>query len=94
MKSAADFFFAVNESTRIKGIEDPSDDAIEFLSLMAERIFQGLDSAGSHGRLRDNQILWEGMLKGVQFRLAKDKLIERQRAAAANSVFKADRSDS
>jgi hypothetical protein len=94
MKSAADFFFAVNESTRIQGIDDPAEDAVEFLELMAETIFKGLDAAGSTGRDRDNRILWEGMLKGVQFRLAKDRLLDMQRRAAANSVFKADHDNS
>jgi hypothetical protein len=94
MKSASDFFFAINESTRIKGIPDEAPDAVEFLELMAETIFSGLDRAGSTGRDRDNRILWEGMLKGVQFRLAKDKLLDQQRRQQANSVFKADHDNS
>ena len=94
MKSASDFFFAINEATRIKGIADPAPDAIEFLELMATRIFSGLDLAGATGRDRDNRILWEGMLKGVQFRLAKDKLIAQQQLAQANSVFAEDHNDS
>jgi hypothetical protein len=87
MRTAKEFFFAINEATRIKGIADPSDDAIEFLELMAAEIFAGLDRDGALGTLRDNIIFWEGMLKGVQLRLAKDRLRDLEAAQASNRVL-------
>jgi hypothetical protein len=88
LRTAGDFFHAINEATRIKGVEDPSDDAIEFLADMSENVFRGLDTSGAHGRDRDNMIFWEAMLKGVQLRLAKDRLRDAQAARAADAIFK------
>lgn len=87
MKNAREFFFAINESTRIKGIADPSDDAVEFLELMANEIFKRLDRDSVSGVLRDNIIFWEGMLKGVQLRLAKDRLRDSEAAQASNRAL-------
>jgi hypothetical protein len=88
LRTAADFFHAINEATRIEGVEDPSTEAIEFLRAVSENVFRGLDLSGAHGRDRDNQVFWEGMLKGVQLRLAKDRLRDQQAARAADAIFK------
>lgn len=88
MKSAREFFFAINESCRIQGVSDPSDDAIEYLETLAETIFRGLDADAASGRRRDNIIFWEGMLKGVQLRLAKDRLRDAEATRATNGLLR------
>jgi hypothetical protein len=87
--TARKFFFAINEATRIEGIADPSEDAIEFLEIMSENIFRALDTSGATGRQRDNMIFWEGMLKGVQLRLSKDRMKEVQQNAEISRILQA-----
>jgi hypothetical protein len=93
MKTAAEFLFAIKESTHTTY----DDDATEYLDSVVTAMLGKMDNDGLTGRDRDNVIFYEGMLKGVQLRLSKDKYnewMEANRADAETRVFKKIQSES
>src|SRR5262252_3154058 len=77
MKTAQEFFLAIAETAAWpEQLEAQRAAAIAYLERMSEEIFSRLDADGAHGRLRDNIIAWEFMLKGVQLRLKRDAIRE------------------
>ena len=75
MKTAQEFFLAIAETAAWpEHLEANRAEAIAWLEKMSEEIFAKLDQQGANGRVRDNIIAWEFMLKGVMLRLRKDAI--------------------
>jgi hypothetical protein len=79
LKTAHEFFLAIAETAAWpEQLEAQRAESIDWLERMSEEIFSRLDISGASGRLRDNIIAWEFMLKGVQLRLKRDAIREQE----------------
>ncbi len=77
VKDAREFLLAIKESTHTVFDED----AVEFLELLREQMSQSLDARHIEQYERDSILFFEGMLRGVQVQLTRNKQHEAARLA-------------
>jgi hypothetical protein len=70
MERGADFLLAIKEATQTTYDKD----AAEFLDGLAKVVSLGCDQMKVTGERRDRMMFFEGMLRGVQVKLARARL--------------------